>query len=124
MAEKEEVEVEETGKEYSPANIAKLTLFILCVWAFFSGVYAALIFVTTGVRDGTWRHLPPKYIGDFAYGTSAEVVTPTFLPKLAPWVKALMCPSETTTCIPTGTAAASNPMGFVASACTTLCTNA
>ena len=102
-------------------------MFILCVWAFFSGVYAALIFVTTGVRDGTWRHLPPKYIGDFAYGTSAKVVTPTSLPKLAPWVKALMCPdlSETTTCVPeVNDNPTDNPMGFVASNCIRLCTNA
>jgi hypothetical protein len=81
----------EPGYEMSKENIAKLAVYILCLWTFFSGIYAALIFITTGMRHAPYRHLPPKYLGMFRYvGNDASKTAPTTLPALLPWVKAAM----------------------------------
>ena len=121
----------EPGYEVSKENIAKLAAYILCLWAFFAGIYAALIFITTGMRHAPYRHLPPKYLGFFSYvGNDATKTAPTTLPALLPWVKAAMnsgsCSAVVNTCVPTGTASWMNPIGFpTSSSCgSALCTNA
>lgn len=117
----------EPGYEMSKENIAKLAVYILCLWTFFSGIYAALIFITTGMRHAPYRHLPPKYLGMFRYvGNDASKTAPTTLPALLPWVKAAMssCSNVVNTCVPSGTSTANNPIGFPESGCNTLCMNA
>jgi len=102
----------------------QMLAFLFALYVFSAGLYACLLFITTTMRVGDWRHLPPKFLGSFAYGAKAQVTTPDFLPKLAPWVKAFMCPLQTETCIPTGSPIDKNPIGFIQTACSTLCTNA
>ena len=101
-------------------------MYILALWAFCAGVYAILLYITTGIRDAPFRHLPPKYLGKFSYANKdGTIVTPTTQPKLMPWVKSIMCPSnaDDNTCVPTGTASSRNPIGYIERACNTLCTN-
>lgn len=114
------------GYEYNWQNLSKLTVYILALWAFCAGVYAILLYITTGIRDAPFRHLPPKYLGKFSYANKdGTIVTPTTQPKLMPWVKSIMCPSnaDDNTCVPVGTASSSNPIGYIERACNTLCTN-
>ena len=122
----------EPGYEMSTENFAKLAVDILCLWTCFSGIYAALIFITTGMRHAPYRHLPPKYLGMFRYvGNDASKTAPTTLPALLPWVKAAWvqmgstgCSAFVNTCVPTSTSTTNNPIGFPESACATLCMNA
>lgn len=113
------------GYEYSIANIAKLTAYILALWAFCAGFYAALLFITTAMRHAPYRHLPAKFIGNFAYqNNDATDVAPTYLPQLMPWVKKIMCNSNNSsaTCVPLSTSA--NSIGYpVTASCGALCTN-
>lgn len=114
------------GYEYNWQNLSKLTAYILALWAFCAGVYAILLYITTGIRDAPFRHLPPKYLGKFSYANKdGTIVTPTTQPKLMPWVKSIMCSGNTdgNTCVPNGTPSSSNPIGYIERACNTLCTN-
>ena len=115
------------GYEYNWQNLSKLTVYILALWAFCAGVYAMLLYITTGIRDAPFRHLPPKYLGKFSYANKdGTIVTPTTQPKLMPWVKSIMCSSnaDDNTCVPNGhTPSSDNPIGYIERACNTLCTN-
>ena len=113
------------GYEYNRENIGKLVLYVLALWTFCTGFYAMLLFITTTMRHAPYRHLPPKFIGQFAYrNNDATDVVPTYLPKLMPWVKKIMCSSNggSDTCVPSSSSA--NAIGYaVTSGCGTLCTN-
>lgn len=97
---------------------------MLALWAFCSGVYGVLLTITIEIREGIYRHLPPKYLGDWTYDGIATRLKPAAdnLPKLMPWIKAA-CGSGTgdVTCVASGT---DNAIGFaVDSACGTVCLN-
>lgn len=117
------------GYEYNWQNLSKLTAYILALWAFCAGVYAILLYITTGIRDAPFRHLPLKYLGKFSYANKdGTIVTPTTQPKLMPWVRSIMCSgaqanADNNTCVPNGTPSSSNPIGYIERACNTLCTN-
>ena len=120
------------GYEYNWQNLSKLTAYILALWAFCAGVYAILLYITTGIRDAPFRHLPPKYLGKFSYANKdGTIVTPTTQPKLMPWVRSIMCSgpqanADNYTCVPIGTNSSNptaNPIGYIERACDTLCTN-
>lgn len=112
------------GYEYSGANIAKLAAYVLALWAFCAGFYAMLLFITTSMRHAPYRHLPGKFIGQFAYRNNATDVVPTYLPQLMPWVKKIMCDGNTgsATCVPSPSDA--NAIGYpITASCGSLCTN-
>jgi hypothetical protein len=115
------------GYEYNWENLGKLLTYTLLLWAFCGGFFASLLSISTEMRHYSYRHLPPRYLGNFAYyNNDAEKIVPTTSPKLMPWVKAIMCNgnSNDLTCVPTGTPVVKNPLGYPESAsCGNVCTN-
>ena len=87
-------------------------------------MYGVLLTITIEIREGIYRHLPPKYLGDWTYDGIATRLKPAAdnLPKLMPWIKAACGTTEDVTCVPSSST--TNAIGFaVNSACGTACLN-
>lgn len=87
-------------------------------------MYGVLLTITVEIREGIYRHLPPKYLGDWTYDGIATRLKPAAdnLPKLMPWIKAA-CGAGTgdNTCVTSSVS--DNAIGFAVSDCGTACLN-